>query len=54
MQAKNKWNNKLYTVTGSFTSEVKLQREDGSEFTISKAEFYANYKEVKYGKTDNN
>lgn len=45
MKVKNKWNGKTYTVIET-AAMVKLQREDGSEFVISKSEFYANYKEI--------
>lgn len=53
MKYKNKWNGKTYTVL-EVAAMVKLQREDGSEFVISKSEFYANYREVHDGKVDNN
>lgn len=47
MKVKNRWNGKIYTVIETATM-VKLQREDGSEFVISKSEFYANYYEVRH------
>lgn len=46
MKVKNRWNGKIYTVLETAVM-VKLQREDGSEFAISKSEFYFNYYEVK-------
>lgn len=47
MKVKNKWNGKTYTVVET-AAMVKLQREDGSEFVISKSEFYVNYYEVRH------
>ena len=57
MTAINKWNGKLYTVFSESVTAVELQRDDGSEFEIQKAEFYFNYRvieeEVKNGKENN-
>ena len=57
MTAINKWNGKLYTVFSMSVTAVELQRDDGSEFEIQKAEFYFNYRvieeEVKNGKENN-
>ena len=54
MTAINKWTGKLYTVFSMSVNTVELQRSDGSEFEIQKAEFYFNYRvieeEVKNGK----
>ena len=55
MKAINKWNGKLYTVFSESVKTFELQRADGSEFEIQKAEFYFNYRvieeeEVKDGK----
>lgn len=47
MKVKNKWNGKTYTVL-EIAAMVKLQREDGSEFVISKSEFYVSYYEVRH------
>lgn len=46
MKVKNKWNGKLYTVINISDGTVKLQRSDGSEFTISQKEYKLNYREV--------
>lgn len=46
MKVINKWNSKIYTVLSMQAGIVKLQRSDGSEFEIQKAEFYFNYREV--------
>ena len=43
MLVRNKWNKKLYKVISDTGSEVTLEREDGSQFTIQKKEFYVNY-----------
>lgn len=44
MTAINKWNGKVYTVFSMSVTAVELQRSDGSEFEIQKAEFYSNYR----------
>lgn len=46
MTAINKWNGKLYNVFSMQAGTVKLQRSDGSEFEIQKAEFYFNYRVI--------
>lgn len=46
MEVKNKWNNKIYTVLSISDGMVKLQRSDGSEFTITQKEYKFSYKEV--------
>lgn len=57
MTAINKWTGKLYNVFSMSVTAVELQRDDGSEFEIQKAEFYFNYRvieeEVKNGKENN-
>jgi len=46
MKVKNKWNSKMYKLISESDNTVTLEREDGSQFTISKKEFYANYRQV--------
>ena len=46
MTAINKWNGKLYTVFSESVKTFELQRDDGSEFEIQKAEFYFNYRVI--------
>lgn len=46
MTAINKWTGKLYTVFSMSVTAVELQRSDGSEFEIQKAEFYSNYRVI--------
>ena len=46
IQAKNKWNNKLYTVMQMTSVAVILRRSDGTEFTIEYKEYKQNYREV--------
>ena len=46
IQAKNKWNNKLYTVMQMTSAAVILRRSDGTEFTIEYKEYKQNYREV--------
>lgn len=50
MKVKNKWNSNIYTVLSISDGTVKLQRSDGSEFTITQKEFKFNYVEVHYDK----
>lgn len=45
--ARNKWTGKLYIVCNINGSEVTLQRDDDSQFTIKIAEYKFNYTEVK-------
>lgn len=46
MKAINKWNGNVYTVFSASVKTFELQRADGSEFEISKAEFYFNYRVI--------
>lgn len=39
----NKWNKKTYKVIKMTDKDVILEREDGSQFTIVKKEYLANY-----------
>lgn len=43
----NRWNHKKYLVVESKDNMVTLEREDGSQFVISKKEYYFNYSEKK-------
>ena len=43
----NKWNNKMYEVLEITDKNVTLQREDGSQFTIQKSEYFFSYSEKK-------
>lgn len=47
MEVVNRWNGRKYTVVGMTDADVALRREDGSEFTIRRAEFEATYRRVK-------
>lgn len=49
---KNKWNGKMYKLISEFDNQVTLERSDGSQFIISKKEFYANYREYSSQNTD--
>ena len=40
---KNRWNRKIYQVVEMNDSNVTLERADGSQFTISKKEYFSNY-----------
>lgn len=44
MTAKNKWNNKIYKIVEIAEKTVKLQRESGEVFEISKSDFLFNYR----------
>lgn len=45
MTAKNKWNNRFYTVIKINNSTVVLKRnDDGKEFEIEKSEFNFSYR----------
>lgn len=46
MKAINKWNGNIYTVFSESVKTFELQRSDGSEFEIQKAEFYFNYRVI--------
>lgn len=43
----NRWNRKKYLVVEIKENSVTLEREDGSQFAISKKEYYFNYSEKK-------
>lgn len=47
MLVRNKWNNKMYKVLEITDKNVTLQREDGSQFTIQKSEYFFSYSEKK-------
>lgn len=47
MRVLNSWNRKWYTVLKVTDKEVTLQREDGSQFTIQKPEYFFSYSEKK-------
>ena len=46
-KAKNKWNRKIYDILEMNENSVKLLRQDGSSFVISKSEFDFTYFELK-------
>ena len=43
MLVRNKWNKKTYKVIEVKDGKVTLEREDKTQFTIAKAEYFANY-----------
>lgn len=45
MQVRNKWNGHFYTVIEKTDNSITLEREDGSQFTINKKEYFFNYSE---------
>ena len=45
MTVKNKWNNKFYTLVEVTDHSVTLAREDGTQFTIAKSEYFFSYSE---------
>ena len=47
MKVKNKWNGHFYIVKKMTDKEVTLEREDGTELTINKSEYFFNYSEKK-------
>ena len=47
MLVRNKWNNKKYLVLEITDKNVTLQREDESQFTIQKSEYFFSYFEKK-------
>lgn len=47
MLVRNKWNGHFYKVILMTDREVTLEREDGSQFTIMKKEYFSNYSEKK-------
>ena len=40
---KNRWNRKIYRVVEINDNKVTLERSDGTQFTIAKAEYFLNY-----------
>ena len=47
MLVRNKWNGKVYDVLEITDKNVTLQRDDGSQFTIQKSEYFFSYSEKK-------
>lgn len=47
MLVRNKWNGKDYKVVLVEDKNVTLQREDGSQFTIQKSEYFFSYSKKK-------
>lgn len=47
MLVRNKWNSKMYEVLEITDKNVTLQRDDGSQFTIQKTDYFYNYSEKK-------
>lgn len=47
MLVRNKWNGGTYKVIAFTDNMVTLEREDGSQFTIQKKEYFSNYSEKK-------
>ena len=45
MLVRNKWNKKIYKVIEVKDGKVTLERKDGTQFTIAKAEYFFNYSE---------
>ena len=45
MLVRNKWNKKTYTFVKEENGKVTLEREDKTQFTIAKAEYFLNYTE---------
>ena len=45
MLVRNKWNKKTYKVIEVKDGKVTLERSNGSQFTIAKAEYFLNYVE---------
>lgn len=43
MLVRNKWNGHDYKIIEDKGKEITLQREDGTQFTIAKSEFYFSY-----------
>ena len=52
MLVRNKWNGKTYKVLETTDKTVKLQREDGLKFIITKAEYFFNYSEKRVDKVN--
>ena len=47
MLVRNKWNNKKYLVLEITDKNATLQRDNGSQFTIQKSEYFLSYSEKK-------
>ena len=47
MLVQNKWNGGIYKVIDITDNMVTLEREDGSQFTIQKSEYFLSYSEKK-------
>lgn len=47
-KVRNKWNSKTYSVISEDEKAVTLEREDGSQFTIQKKEYFFSYFEKSY------
>ena len=47
MVVRNRWNGKEYKLIESDDNSVTLERSDGTQFIIKRAEYYENYYEVK-------
>ena len=43
MLVRNKWNKHTYTLVKEENGKVTLKREDGTQFTIAKADYNFNY-----------
>jgi hypothetical protein len=46
MVIRNKWNGKEYKLIEACNGLVTLERTDGTQFTIKRAEYYENYIEI--------
>ena len=46
MVVRNRWNGKEYKLIESDDNSVTLERSDGTQFTIKRAEYYENYMEI--------
>lgn len=47
MKVRNKWNCKFYEIITIDSNSVTLKREDGTQFTIAKSEYFFSYSEKK-------
>lgn len=47
MLVRNKWNGKDYKVVNIAEKEVTLERDDGTQLTIAKSEYFFSYSEKK-------
>lgn len=52
MLVRNKWNGKTYKVLEITDKAVTLQRENGTQFTIQKSEYFSNYFEKRVDKVN--